>query len=61
MKITPSQLFRQKPVNIERTQHIGHYGVIFTVMRFAVMPGNSHVLVSPERSLSTFVRQYQGG
>jgi hypothetical protein len=33
-------------VNIERTQHIGHYGVIFTVIRFTVLPGNQHALAS---------------
>lgn len=34
-----SQPARQTPLNIERTQHVGHYGVIFTVIRFTVMPG----------------------
>lgn len=46
MKIARSQLSRQKPVNIERTQHIGHYGVIFTVIRFTVVPDNRHTLVN---------------
>ncbi|RZI31529.1 hypothetical protein EUX57_12420 [Pseudomonas orientalis] len=34
-------------MNIERTQHIGHYGVIFTVIRFTVVPGNRHALAAP--------------
>jgi hypothetical protein len=46
MKIARSQLSRQKPVNIERTQHIGHYGVIFTVIRFTVVPDNRHALAN---------------
>ncbi|RFD24257.1 hypothetical protein CER19_26430 [Pseudomonas sp. GL93] len=29
-------------MNIERTQHIGHYGVTFTVIRFTVAPDNRH-------------------
>jgi hypothetical protein len=33
-------------VNIERTQHIGHYGVIFTVIRFTVVPDNRHALAN---------------
>ncbi|WP_124421981.1 hypothetical protein [Pseudomonas orientalis] len=33
-------------MNIERTQHIGHYGVIFTVIRFTVLPENRHALVN---------------
>ena len=46
MKITRSLLSRQNPVNIERTQHIGHYGVTFTVMRFTVVPENRNALGS---------------
>ncbi|WP_227451533.1 hypothetical protein [Pseudomonas fluorescens] len=46
MKIARSQLSRQKPVNIERAQHIGHYGVIFTVTRFTVVPDNRHALAN---------------
>jgi hypothetical protein len=46
MKIARSQLSRQKPVNIERTQHIGHYGVTFTVIRFIVVPDNRHALAN---------------
>ncbi|CAI8899774.1 hypothetical protein EMIT0357P_30434 [Pseudomonas marginalis] len=46
MKIARSQLSRQKPVNIERAQHIGHYGVIFTVNRFTVVPDNRHALAN---------------
>lgn len=33
-------------MNIERTQHIGNYGVIFTVIRFTVVLGNRHALVN---------------
>jgi len=33
-------------VNIERTQHIGHYGVTFTVMRFTVVPENRNALAN---------------
>lgn len=46
MKITRSLLSRQNPVNIERTQHIGHYGVTFTVMRFTVVPENRNALAN---------------
>ena len=46
MKIARSQHSRQKPVNIDRTQHIGHYGVIFTVIRFTVVPDNRHALAN---------------
>ncbi|MBN2991823.1 hypothetical protein JWR97_11075 [Pseudomonas cedrina subsp. fulgida] len=31
-------------MNIERTQYIGHYGVIFIVTRFTVLPDNRHSL-----------------
>ncbi|MBK5440982.1 hypothetical protein JFV30_30325 [Pseudomonas sp. TH32] len=33
-------------MNLERTQHIGHYGVTFTVVRFSVVPGNRHTLAN---------------
>ncbi|AJZ96999.1 hypothetical protein PFLUOLIPICF7_06985 [Pseudomonas simiae] len=33
-------------MNIERTQHIGHYDVIFTVIRFTVVPDNRHALAN---------------
>ncbi|RDS89221.1 hypothetical protein DL347_21515 [Pseudomonas fluorescens] len=33
-------------MNIERAQHIGHYGVIFTVTRFTVVPDNRHALAN---------------
>lgn len=35
-----------KTVNIERTQHIGHYGVTFTVIRFTVVPDHRHALAN---------------
>lgn len=28
-------------MNIERTQHVGHYGVVFTLMHFTVEPGDA--------------------
>lgn len=46
MKIARSQLSWQKPVNIERTQYIGHYGATFTLIRFTVAPDNRHVLAN---------------
>jgi hypothetical protein len=33
-------------VNIERTQHIGHYGVTFTVIRLTVLPANRQALAN---------------
>lgn len=33
-------------MNIDRTQHIGHYGVTFTVLRFVVLPANHSALVN---------------
>ncbi|WLH79634.1 MULTISPECIES: hypothetical protein [unclassified Pseudomonas] len=33
-------------MHIEKTQHIGHYGVIFKVIRFTVLPGNRHALAN---------------
>lgn len=33
-------------MNIERTQHIGHYGVTFTVLRLIVLPANRHALAN---------------
>lgn len=33
-------------MNIERTQYIGHYGVIFKMIRFTVLPGNRHALAN---------------
>ncbi|WP_225933022.1 MULTISPECIES: hypothetical protein [Pseudomonas] len=41
-----SQLSRQKPVNIERTQYIGHYGVTFMVIRLTVLPTHKHALTN---------------
>ena len=36
----------QHPVNIERTQYIGHYGVTFTVLCFTVLPANRNALAN---------------
>ncbi|TKJ57566.1 MULTISPECIES: hypothetical protein [Pseudomonas] len=33
-------------MNIERTQHIGHYGVTFTVIRLTVLPANRQALAN---------------
>ena len=33
-------------MNIERTQHIGHYGVTFIVIRFTVVPESRHALAN---------------
>lgn len=41
-----SPLPRQKPVNIERTQYIGHYGVTFTMIRLTVVPDSRHALAN---------------
>ncbi|PIB61972.1 hypothetical protein AOA60_09685 [Pseudomonas sp. 2822-17] len=46
MKIARSQLSWQKPVNIERTQYIGHYGITFTVLRLIVLPAERHALAN---------------
>ncbi|AZF13813.1 hypothetical protein C4J92_0297 [Pseudomonas sp. R3-18-08] len=46
MKIARSQLSRRTPVNIERTQYIGHYGITFTVLRLIALPANRHALAN---------------
>lgn len=46
MKIARPQLSRQKPVNIERTQYIGHYGITFAVIRFSVLPTHRQTLAN---------------
>jgi hypothetical protein len=33
-------------MHIEKTQHVGHYGVIFKMIRFTVLPDNRHVLAN---------------
>lgn len=33
-------------MNLERTQYIGHYGVMFIVIRFTVVPANRHTLAN---------------
>ena len=33
-------------MDIERTQHIGHYGVTFTVIRLTVLPTHKHALAN---------------
>jgi len=39
-----SNYFGKKPVNLERTQYIGHYGVTLSVIRSTVKPNGKQAL-----------------